>query len=122
MRDKRELSSFVEDYNKVTEECGIRWTNRVIPMNFKYLKRNDTVEVLDISTRSGNALKRSNIMTIGELFDNIDNLSKFRNLGQLSVKDIKTRFCEYYYAKLSRQQKEEFWQYAITENERRKTR
>ena len=72
--------------------------------NFKfpaYLREADyytDIEVLDLSERSKNALKRSNIHTIADLINNVKgsaDLRKIRNCGQKSVQEILTKLFLY---------------------------
>lgn len=57
---------------------------------------NRFIEDLDLSVRSYNALKRNGIQTVGELFGLSDEeLSKFRNLGDKSKKEIKTKLYDF---------------------------
>ena len=47
------------------------------------------IEILDLSVRASNCLKRANIYTIGDLTERTeDDLSKIRNLGKKSVDEI----------------------------------
>jgi DNA-directed RNA polymerase subunit alpha len=51
---------------------------------------NSSIDVLDLSTRTYNALKRSDITTIGQLLQLDENkLGSVRNLGQKSVDEIR---------------------------------
>jgi len=51
-----------------------------------------TIEELDLSVRSYNCLKRAGINTVGELIQKTEEeLSKVRNLGYPSIKEIKTK-------------------------------
>ena len=55
----------------------------------KYVTALDNIEILGLSVRSTNALKRANVMTIGQLLEyNSDSLMQIRNLGQNSVNEI----------------------------------
>ena len=47
------------------------------------------IDVLDLSVRASNCLKRANIYTLGDLVERTeDDLSKIRNLGKKSVDEI----------------------------------
>jgi len=51
-----------------------------------------TIEELDLSVRSYNCLKRAGINTVGELIQKTEEeLSKVRNLGYPSIKEIKSK-------------------------------
>lgn len=53
------------------------------------------VAVLDLKTRSYNALKRGAINTIGDLIDSWDRLPRTRNVGETSIKEIKAKLRVY---------------------------
>lgn len=51
--------------------------------------RTQKIDILELSVRASNCLKRANIYTIGDLLDKTeDELSKIRNLGKKSVDEI----------------------------------
>ena len=54
------------------------------------------IEELDLSIRSYNCLKRRGIYTIGAAYDlSDDDYRRIRNLGEKSIKEIKTKLLEY---------------------------
>ncbi len=51
-----------------------------------------SIEVLDLSTRSGNCLKRAGFNTIGDLVNRTEEeISKIRNMGKKSVQEVKSK-------------------------------
>ena len=54
------------------------------------------IDVLDLSVRASNCLKRANIYTLGDLVERTeDDLSKIRNLGKKSVDEIIEKLKDY---------------------------
>lgn len=72
--------------------------------------REESIEALSLDARSYNGLRRSNVHTIGELLDVIDNgtLSRLRNLGRKSINKILYRLCAYQYEKMSKKEQDKF--------------
>lgn len=59
------------------------WKNRQNPIS------KIKIEILDLSVRASNCLKRANIYTIGDLTERTeDDLSKIHSLGKKSVDEI----------------------------------
>ena len=61
---------------------------------------NTDIEVLDLSPRSYNSLKRAGIESVGKLVESIDNtqnLLRHRNLGQKSAAEIMYKIYLYQY-------------------------
>ena len=76
------------------------------------------IEEMQLSVRSWNALKRAGISTIGELVDLImqDGLIKIRNLGKISMSEIKTKILVQGFSELSEAGKTQFFEYLIEHN------
>jgi DNA-directed RNA polymerase subunit alpha len=56
----------------------------------------EKIDVLDLSVRASNCLKRANIYTLGDLIERTeDDLSKIRNLGKKSVDEIIEKLKDY---------------------------
>ena len=54
------------------------------------------IDVLDLSVRASNCLKRANIYTLGDLVERTEeDLSKIRNLGKKSVDEIIEKLKDY---------------------------
>lgn len=60
--------------------------------------KDESIENLDLSVRSYNALMRANLTTIGKVKDAIDDgkLFRVRNLGRKSYNEIQSRVADYY--------------------------
>ncbi len=70
-----------------------------------------SIDNLDFSIRSSNALKRGGLMKVGDVVDAIEtgSLLKIRNLGRKSYNEIKTKILIFGYNDLSEQEKYTFW-------------
>lgn len=87
----------------------IGYTHKVCGMN---------IDEMQLSVRSWNALKRSGISTIGELIDLImqDGLIKIRNLGKISISEIKTKLLMLGFSDLSETEKIHFFEHLMEHN------
>lgn len=81
-------------------------------MNLGFTKKvcSVPVEELSLSVRGFNVLKRSNLNTIGDVIDamNDNKLMSLRNLGEKTAREIKTKIVNYGYESLSEKEKKEF--------------
>jgi len=83
-----QLSPFVE-YTKLSQ---MKEEERLIRLSIPDEKFNMPVEQLDLSVRTMNCLRRSNISTVGELVaKGAKELLKLRNFGQKSFQEIEER-------------------------------
>jgi DNA-directed RNA polymerase subunit alpha len=83
-----QLTPFV-DYVKISQ---MKDEERMIRMSIPDEKYNMLVEQLDLSVRTMNCLRRSNITTVGELIGKgTKELLKLRNFGQKSYQEIEDR-------------------------------
>ena len=55
----------------------------------------ESIEVLDLSTRAKNSLGRSKCSTIGDIIDRWGELSRIRNLGETTIKEIRAKIFSY---------------------------
>ena len=78
---------------------------------------------MQLSVRSWNALRRAGVSTIGEIIDLImqDGLVKIRNLGRISMSEIKTKILAEGFNDLSTTEKVAFFEYLIEHNQSKKT-
>jgi len=88
-----------------------------IPLTATFV--NQPLEDLNLSVRSYNALKRSSVNNMKQLAEFImseNGLSKIRNLGKVSITEIKQTVLRESYAMLSEDRKETFWNTVIERN------
>ena len=71
-----------------------------------------------LSVRSYNALRRANIITIGDLIERLNEggLKTVRNLGTKSFSEIQTKIMVYGFEQLSEKEKLEFFYYLVENN------
>ena len=94
-------------------------------VNFTQSQKQLDIEVLDLSQRSYNCLRRAGINTIGELVNNYytkpnesskSQLRKTRNLGVKSANEILLNLFYYYFLTLSESEKLEYMKEIVREN------
>ena len=107
------------------KQCGLVETlrrvvgkNVMVCMGFSAGACNADIDELALSVRSYNALRRANIITIGELIEQLNEggLKNLRNSGVKSISEIKTKIMLYGFEQLSEKGKMEFFQYLIEKN------
>ncbi len=81
-------------------------------VKFPIIERKSFLETdilsLELDTRSSNALKRNNINTVKDVFDNLNEIPKFRGCGVKSVNRILYGICSAYYEKLNPEEKKKY--------------
>ena len=92
--------------------------NIKIKIGYSIRDCNASIEDLALSVRSYNALRRANIITIGDLIERLNEggLKTVRNLGTKSFSEIQTKILVYGYEQLSNKEKNEFFYYLIDNN------
>ena len=77
-----------------------------------------SIDELSLSVRSYNALRRANVITLGDLIEllNEDKLKNIRNLGTKSFSEIKTKLLVFGFERLSPKEKDEFFCYLAENN------
>ena len=112
------MSNFAKDLEQVVTKTGIDFGGK-LRLKFPNFKADLGIECLDLSERSKNGLFRQKITTMGNLLEKLDSLNNVWGLGKKSIKEIKTRFTEFWYNKLTAEQKLEMWAFAICETAER---
>lgn len=76
------------------------------------------IEDMMLSVRSWNALKRSNISTLGQLIDlcSQNGLYQIRNLGKKSISEIKTKMLAFAFNQSSERAKRQVFEYIVENN------
>lgn len=92
--------------------------NIKIKIGYSIRDCNDSIEDLALSVRSYNALRRANIITIGDLIERLNEggLKTVRNLGSKSFSEIQTKIMVYGFEQLSEKEKLEFFYYLVENN------
>lgn len=119
------IIKFAEKLYESANENGLVETlfavyGKNIKVNIAYTKRacETSIDEIDFSVRSSNALKRTGLMTIGDVIDAIadDRLLKVRNLGRKSYCEIKTRIMKFGYDQLTEKEKLAFFVNLVEQN------
>ena len=76
------------------------------------------IEILELDARSNNALKKTNINTIKDLLNNLNELPRIRGCGTKSISRIMHRICTYYYGSLREQERMSYLKKIIQLNKR----
>lgn len=103
-------------------ECRVTERRRGLfkfPMYLTEKMEEQSIEVLDLTQRSNNCLRRTGINTIGELCDRIrtsSDLKHIRNCGDRSVAEIMDKLFLYQYEHLSESRKVKFIKEVISLN------
>lgn len=100
----KEIFSEIDELN-VHEKHGGKFR---FPIYMTEKLENTDIEVLELSVRSNNCLKRAGIHTIGQLCDRIhgsEDLKSIRNCGKTSIAEIMDSLFAYQYAQLKPERK-----------------
>lgn len=100
------MTAFQKDMAQVIEKVGII-NDGTLVFVMPGFKADTSVEELDLSTRSKNALFRGGIKTLGQICEH--NVSKLRGVGKNCIRNINTKMMSHYYSGLNESQREEFW-------------
>ena len=91
-----------------------------IKTSIAYSKRacETSIDEIEFSVRSSNALKRTGLMTVGDVIDAIadERLLQVRNLGRKSYNEIKTRILKFGYYQLTEKEKLAFFVDLVEKN------
>ena len=77
------------------------------------LMHTDISEMLDLSVRASNSLKRAGFQTVGDLItkvESFDEIAKIRNCGATSLSEIMGRLFFYQYSLISKDKRSEYMQ------------
>ena len=87
-----------------------------IPFSRKTL--DSSVDDIDFSVRSSNALKRTGLMQVDDIVDAIadESLMRVRNLGKKSYSEIQTKILTLGYSKLTENEKKRFFYDVLERN------
>ncbi len=93
-------------------------SNIKIHLNYSGSLCETGIDELQLSVRSWNALRRAGIDTVGQLISTINNeqLMKIRNLGRISMSEIKTKLMMLGFQALPPTGKTTFYQFLIENN------
>ncbi len=89
-----------------------------VNIGFSKIACDTCIEDLALSVRSYNALRRSNVKTLGDLIERLNEgmVKKIRNLGSKSYSEIQTKILVYGYERLNDTEKTEFFRKLLENN------
>lgn len=92
--------------------------NTELKFPFPVASATETAEigVLDLSPRAFNALKRNNINNVSGILDIFGDLSKLRNVGGVTIREIRNKTAAYLYDCMTATDKKYFWKEFIELN------
>ena len=107
-------TNFKKDLDIIVENADITIGGEIRFRMRKYQRiEKMPIEVMDLSTRSHNGLRRNGINTIDDVLNKWDRLPMFRGLGDNCVKEIKMGVISLYYDTLDDKEKKVFWKDAF---------
>lgn len=102
---------FLADLKYMMDSIKIKDKSKMgLPLNYKKDFEKIDIEYLNLETRSNNVLRRYHVNDMGDLMDHFKDLAKYRNCGKNSVKEIKEKFLQFWYERLSENQVKMFWE------------
>lgn len=120
--NKAEIVKTLIDAEK---QCGLvdtlhRVFGKNIRVNVGFSKSacDSSIEELALSVRSYNALRRANVITLGDLIERLNEggLKTVRNLGTKSFSEIQTKMLVFGFERLSEKEKIEFFHFLVENN------
>lgn len=108
------MTDFIRDLQIIRENANIPAYQRYkfIINNFK---PDTSVDVLDLSVRAENSLRRSGVTNFEQLRH--CNLKKIRGCGTGTIKEVWTKFMSYHYDRMNDEQRKQFWKDTIAATE-----
>lgn len=110
----------LENGHPISKALSVYYIKRKVVIPVKTSVYNYPIDVLDLTTRTSNALKRTRIMTFGDLLDYIENgnqLKTIKNFGATSIMDFCEKLLDYNFDLLNSNEKVEFLITFVEENE-----
>jgi len=111
LRIAEKLYETTKEYGLIETLFAVYGNN--IKVNIAYSKRacETSIDDIEFSVRSSNALKRTGLMTVGDIIVAIEDerLLQVRNLGRKSYCEIKTRILNFGYERMTEKEKLAFF-------------
>ena len=110
MMNEQKMMELINDYGLIQTLQDVYGTNIQVEIGFSVAACETSIDDINFSVRSQNALKRAGIFTVRNIIEIIpdDGLLRIRNLGKKSINEIKTRILSFGYDQLSTAGKQEF--------------
>ena len=110
------LSNFGKDLSTVIGAATSGDSNLKLPFFVNSETEAEDIQSLGLSPRSFNSLKRNKIVTIGQVTEVFSNLVSLRNVGSVSVKEIRQKTADFLYDNMTPTEKKLFWKEFLTLN------
>lgn len=110
----------LENGAPISKALSVYYTKRKVIIPIKTITYDLSINELDLSTRTSNALKRANLMTFGDLLDYVENgnqLKTIKNFGVTSIKGLYEQILDYHFELLNANEKVEFLITFVEDNE-----
>ena len=88
----------------------------IVKFAIRETTENESIDVLELSNRSANGLKRAGITKIGEVIDKWDDIPKLHGMGVTSIKDIGDKIMNLVIKEMTDEQLLNFWYLLINNN------
>ena len=110
------MSMFTDDLSVVIGAAKSGNTNLKLPFYISERNYRQDLMILNLSQRSFNGLRRNNINTIEDVIEKFDNLGELRNIGAISIREIRRKTAYFLYEAMSTSNRKAFWREFITLN------
>lgn len=110
------MSAFIDDLSIVIGAAKSGNGNLKLPFRISEATESKDIEILALSPRSNNSLKRNHIDTVGQIMERFDDLNSLRNVGAVSIKEIRRKTAEFLYESMSVNNRKFFWRKFISLN------
>ena len=109
-------SMFLEDLELVIGAAKAGNGNLKLPFRISETTEKKDIDILILSPRSNNSLKRNHVDTIGQIVERFNDLGALRNIGTISVREIRRKTAEFLYEAMSVNNRKAFWREFLTLN------
>ena len=118
MMNEQKMMELINDRGLIQAIHDVYKANIHIEIGFSSAACETSIDDINFSVRSQNALKRAGLFTVRNVIEAISNdeLLRIRNLGKKSLTEIKTRILAFGYDQLSAAGKAEFIRDLINRN------
>lgn len=116
--NEQKMMELINEYGLIQAIHDVYGSNIKVEIGFSSAACETSIDDINFSVRSQNALKRAGLFTVRNVIEAISNdgLLQIRNLGKKSINEIKTRILAFGYDQLSAAGKMEFIRDLLNKN------
>ena len=116
--NEQKIVELINEYDLIQAIHDVYGSNVKVEIGFSGAACETSIDDINFSVRSQNALKRAGLFTVRNVIEAISNdgLLQIRNLGKKSINEIKTRILAFGYDQLSAAGKMEFVRDLLNKN------